>query len=117
MELQYLFRKPKFPMVANIEGQFIGAKTPKDFLNKLSQIQIDQDKSYNMVDINGEGWSLYVSKMVISPLTIKKKWTKLEIIKLFNERDNLQLAYEKMYSEKSLSSKSLDKIISDLIDL
>ena len=32
MELQYLFRKPTFPMVTNIEGHFIGAKTPKDLI-------------------------------------------------------------------------------------
>jgi hypothetical protein len=55
--------------------------------------------------------------MMISPLTIKKRWTKLEIIKLFNERENVEVGEGKKYSEKSLSAKCLEKIISDLVEL
>jgi len=117
MELQYLFRKPIFPMVTNIEGRFIGAKTSKDLSRKLTKIQFYQDKSYDMVDFSGEGWSLYAPKMVITPLTLKKRWTKREIIILFNERENSELAEGKKYSEKSLSAKRLDKIISDLVEM
>lgn len=117
MKLQYLFRKPAFPMVGNIEGYFIGAKTPKELSIKLRKIQLDQDKSYDLVDFTGEGWSLYVPKMVISPLTLKKRWTKREIIKLFNERENMEFAEGKKYSEKSLSAKRLDKIIFDLVEM
>jgi hypothetical protein len=117
MKLQYLFRKPTFPIVANIEGYFTVAKRPKDLSIKLSKISLDPDKSYDMVDFAGEGWSLYVPKMVISPLTLKKRWTKREIIKLFNERENIQLAEGKKYSEKSLSAKRLDKVIFDLVEV
>ena len=117
MELRYLFRKPAFPMVTNIEGHFIGTNTPKDLIIKLGKIPLDQEKSYDMVDSTGEGWSLYSPKMVISPLTMKKRWTKREIIKLFNDRENTELAKGKKYSEKSLSSKRLDKIIFDLVDI
>ena len=85
MKLQYLFRKPTFPMLTNIGGYFIGAKTPKELSIKLTKTQFDRDKSYNMVDFTGEGWSLYTPKMVLSPLTLKKRWTKREIIKLFND--------------------------------
>ena len=104
-------------MVTNIEGHFIGAKTPKDLIRKLTKIQFDPDKSYGMVDFTGEGWSLYAPKMVLSPLTLKKRWTKREIIKLFNERENIELAEGKKYSEKSLSAKRLNKIISDLVEI
>jgi hypothetical protein len=106
-----------FPMVTNIEGYFIGAKTPRELSIKLRKIQLDRDKSYDLVDFTGEGWSLYVPKMVISPLTSKKRWTKREIIKLFNERQNIELAEGKKYSEKSLSAKRLDKVISDLVEI
>ena len=117
MKLQYLFRKPIFPMVSNIEGYFVGAKTLKELSIRLTKIQLDRNKSYDMVDFTGEGWSLYLPKMVISPLTLKKRWTKREIIKLFNERKNIELAEGKKYSEKSLSAKRLDKIIFDLVDI
>jgi hypothetical protein len=55
MELRYLFRKPLFPMVTNIEGHFISTNTPKDLIIKLEKIPLDQDKSYDMVDFTGEG--------------------------------------------------------------
>jgi len=104
-------------MVSNIEGYFVGAKTPKELSIKLTKIQLDRDKIYDMVDFTGEGWSLYLPKMLISPLTFKKRWTKREIIKLFNERENIELAEGKKYSEKSLSAKRLDKIIFDLVEM
>jgi len=117
MELRYFFRKPTFPMVGNIEGYFISAKNAKELSSKLAEIQLNKDGSYNLVDFTGEGWILYTAKMIISPLTIKKRWTKLEIIKLFNERKNTELVEGKKYSEKSLSAKRLGKIISDLVDM
>jgi hypothetical protein len=104
-------------MVTNIEGYFIGAKTPKELSTKLRKIRLDRDRSYDLVDFTGEGWSLYVPNMVISPLTLKKRWTKREIIKLFNERENMELAEGKKYSEKSLSAKRLYKIILDLVEI
>lgn len=104
-------------MIANIEGHFVGATTPKAFACKLAQIPFNNDKSYDIVDSRGEGWSLYAPKMLISPLTMKKRWTKREIIKMFNERENTELAGGKKYSEKSLSVKRLSKVISDLVEI
>lgn len=117
MQLRFIFREPVFPMVANINGHFIGAATPADLLVALSRINLAKDKLYDMVDGTGEGWSLYVPKMIISPLSVKKRWTKREVIKLFNERKNTETGGGRNYSEKSLSAKRLDKIISDLAKL
>jgi len=104
-------------MVGNVEGHFVGAKNAKELSSRLAEIQLNKDGSYNLVDFTGEGWSFYTAKMIISPLTINKRWTKLEIIKLFNERKNTELGEGKKYSEKSLSAKRLGKIISDLVDI
>lgn len=104
-------------MIGNFEGYFIGAQNAHELSSKLAEIQLDEDKSYNLLDFTGEGWSLYTAQMAISPLTAKKRWTKLEIIKLFNERKNTELWDGKKYSEKSLSAKRLDKVISDLVDI
>ena len=117
MELTYLFRMPTFPVVLSIDGVFIAVRTPEELSIELGKVDLDQDTSYDFVDFTGEGWSLYVPKMVLSPLTFKKRWTKREIIKLFNERKNIQLGEGKKYSEKSLSAKRLDKIILDLVEI
>ena len=104
-------------MIADIGGHFIGAKTPKSLVTRLSVVHLDPDEFYPMVDATGEGWSLYVGGMAISPLARKKRWTKLDIIRLFNQRKNPELAGGKTYSEKSLSAKRFDRIFSDLVKL
>ncbi|MCA1765641.1 MAG: hypothetical protein LC633_05260 [Desulfobulbaceae bacterium] len=114
MEFHYFFRKPVFPVVGNIEGYFIGAKTVRGLGRQLAEIQLKEKGYYNLVDFTGEGWTLHIPEMVISPLTAKKRWTKLEIIKLFNERANNELWGGEQYSEKSLPAKRLGRIISDL---
>jgi len=108
---------PTFPVALSTNGVFIGAKTPEELSIEVEKLHLDQDTSYDLVDVTGEGWSLYALKMVISPLTFKKRWTKREIIKLFNERINIELREGRKYSEKSLSAKRLDKIIRDLVEI
>ena len=111
-----MFRKPKFPLIGNFEGHFISAQNTRELTRKLSKISLE-DKTYNFLDSTGEGWAIYTEHMVISPIATKKRWTKKEIIALFNERKNLELADGEMYSEKSLSSKRVHKIIYDLVEM
>ena len=47
-------------------------------------------------------------------MVLKKTWTKLELIRLCNGRRN-RPPDEEPYSEKSLSSKKLTKVIADLM--
>ncbi|HHD56981.1 MAG TPA: hypothetical protein ENK89_04815 [Desulfobulbaceae bacterium] len=116
-ELQYLFRKPKFPLIISIEGHFIGAKTPADLLKKLSRVPFGDSAYYQAIDKTGEGWNFSPEQRLLSPLTFKKRWTKKEIISLFNQRINKEDGQQEQYSEKSLSSKRLDRIITDLVKL
>jgi len=117
MELQCIFLKPTFPMIGNIEGCFIGAKSLKTLNRKLAEMPIGKDGHYDLIDCTGKVWSLYVDKMILSPLNFQKKRTKLEIIKLFNERENTALGKGIQYSEKSISAKRFDRILSDLVNL
>ena len=104
-------------MIAKIEGHFIGAKTHKDLCTKLSKIPLGQEEIYDMADYTGECWSFYVKHMMITPFNLKKRWTKLKLVQLFNERKNAELSEGKKYSEKSLTSKRLDKVIYDLVKM
>jgi len=117
MELGYLFRRPIFPMLGSIEGYFIGAKRPRDLSDALAVVPINKGGCYSLVDYTGEVWSLLVDQMILSPLSFKKRQTKLEIIRLFNERRNTEAGTGRLYPETSLSSKRFDRIFSDLINL
>jgi hypothetical protein len=113
--VSFLFRKPKFPIICDIEGYVIAAKSISGFEKQLSAYNICKGSRYPIIDITGEGWSFYPEHMAISPLTTKKKWFKKEVIAIFNNRKNN--ASNVTYSEKSISAKRYDKIFQDIVGL
>jgi hypothetical protein len=114
--LNYIFRKPKFPIICDFDGILIAAKSERTFTKQLGTLNFDNDKSYNVISITGEGWMFLPKHMAISPLTAKKKWSKKEIISLYNNRKN-PICIESQYSEKSISAKRYDKIFNDIVVL
>ena len=95
----------------------IGAKSDRTLAKKLSLLELDDSKQYDVIDLTGEGWLLLTDHMVLSPVNFRKRrWTKLEIIRLFNNRTNKLDPDEKPYSEKSLSAKTLDKIFRNIVE-
>jgi hypothetical protein len=86
-----LFRKPKFPIICDIDGYVIAAKSISGFERQLSTCNICKVSRYPIVDITGEGWSFYPEHMAISPLTTKKKWFKKEKITLIDRKNKKSL--------------------------
>ena len=115
--IRHFFRKPKYPILCEINGHLIGAKSDRTLAKKLSLLELDDSKQYDVIDLTGEGWLLLTDHMVLSPVNFRKKrWTKLEIIRLFNNRANKSDSDEKPYSEKSLSAKKIDKIFRYIVE-
>ena len=114
--LNYFFRKPKYPVICDVDGFVIAAKSEKSFVKRLSEVNLDPEKTYNLVDSTAEGWIILPKHMLVSPLTFKKQWSKKEIITLFNDRKNSS-SEEVQYSEKSLSAKRFERIFGDIVDL
>jgi hypothetical protein len=114
--VSYLFRKPKFPILCNVDGFIIAAKSEKSFRRQINVMDVRPDKFYDVVDVSGEGWVFYATHMVISPLTVKKRWFKKEVIALYNNRESSSRQNER-YSEKSISSKRFDEIFRDIVNL
>ena len=116
MDIKYIFRKPKFPVIINLDGHVIAA-TQRNLPAQLNQIDLTLKTCHETIDKSGEGFGLYVYDdcLALSPLVVKKRWTKLELIRLYNNRKNK--VNEKIYSENSLSSKRFDKIFSDINSL
>jgi hypothetical protein len=114
--LNYLFRIPKYPVICDIDGYVVAAKSEKSFVKYLSEASLDPEKTYNLIDSTAEGWVFVPKHMFVSPLTFKKHWTKKEIISIFNDRKNSS-SEEVQYSGKSLSSKRFDRIFEEIVDL
>ena len=115
MTVSSLFRKPKFPIICDIDGNVIAAKSISSFEKQLTAYNMCKGSAYPVIDFTGEGWSFYPELMVISPLTAKKKWFKKEVISIFNNRKNN--TYNVTYSEKSISAKRYEKIFQDIVGL
>ena len=116
LKLTYFFRKPKYPLLCDIDGFVFAANSEKSFLKNLAMAIVDPEKMYDVIDSKIEGWSFLPKYMTISPLTFKKGWTKKEIIALYNGRSN-KTDDSLVYSEKSLSTKRLEKVFADIVGL
>ncbi len=114
--LNYIFRKPKFPIICDFDGVLVAAKSEITFTRQLDKLKIDTKKSYPLISISGEGWMFLPQHMAVSPLSTKKKWFKKDIIALYNGRKN-NISDGNQYSEKSLSAKRFEKIFTDIVEL
>jgi hypothetical protein len=116
MNLQFLFRKPKFPVIFDIDGELIVATSMNDFDKKIKNFKLKEKHLYAAIDSTVEGWSLSSDPLVISPLTLKKKWTKKELINLYNQSQNCK-CNNNPYSESSLSNKKLSVIFKEIAEI
>ena len=113
--IQFLFRRPKFPVICDAQGVLIGAETPKQFLDQVRSIKLPSGEQLPFVDTSSEGWVLDTDCMIVSPLTVKKVWTKKEVIAMFNKSKTAREQGLK-YPARSLSSKRFDRIIVEIVN-
>lgn len=81
----YAFRRPRFPVVYAVGRELLAATSPAALQRQLRRLDL---QGVDMIDTTGEGWAFHPESMIVSRLTIKKRWTKLEVIRLFNASDN-----------------------------
>jgi len=115
-KIQYAFRRPRFPIVCAVGDELISAGSPAAFQGEVERLDLEGGKVLDIVDATGEGWAFHVDLIIVSPLTLKKRWTKSAVIRLFNESENARRIGGK-YPETSLSGKTLTRIISEVAAL
>jgi hypothetical protein len=114
--INYIFRKPKFPVVYENNNNLIGGKTEKGFEIKVANLNIPSTSPPDVIDATGEVWFLSTDTLVLAPLTFKKRCTKKRLIDIYNNSNNSKENHIK-YAEKSLSTKNFSRIIGDIVDL
>jgi hypothetical protein len=114
--LRFFYRRPKFPVLCDVQGVLIGAWTPRELSEAIGSIQLPAREHLPFIDASAEGWALFVDFMTVSPLTFKKRWTKKEVIAVFNGSKTARRAGLE-YSLSSLSSKRFDRILCDIVKL
>lgn len=115
-KVRYAFRRPRFPIVCAVGSELISAGSTASFQRQIERLDLPDDKVLDIVDATGEGWAFHVELMIVSPLTLKKRWTKSAVIRLFNESENAR-RLGGVYPETSVSGKTLVRIITDVAAL
>ena len=115
-KIQYAFRQPRFPIICAVGNELISARSAVGFQRQIERFELQSSEILDVVDATGEGWSFYADLMIVSPLTLKKRWTKSAVIRLFNESENAR-RIGVADPVTSLSGKSLSRIITDVAAL
>ena len=112
-KIRYVFRRPRFPIVCAVADELLSAGSPAAFQRQIERLELESDAVLDIVDVTGEGWAFHAELMAVSPLTLKKRWQKLAVIRLYNESQNARRIGD-IYPEAALSGRSLARIITDV---
>jgi hypothetical protein len=115
-KIQYAFRRPRFPIICAVGDELISAWSAVGFQREIERFEIQSGEVVDIVDATGESWSFHSDLLIVSPLTLKKWWTKSAVIRLFNESENAR-RIGLAYPETSLSGKSVSRIMTDVATL
>jgi len=107
---------PVFPIIMELDSTVIAARSRQDLEKKLSGMILLPSRKYGGVDSTGEAWDLYADGMMLSPLTLRSRATKLQLIRLVNGRKNRNQT-GMPYSEKSLSVKTFKRVFEELVNM
>lgn len=114
--IRYFFRSPVFPVICDVGEMLVGAHSPGQLEAQLASLDLPAESQLPLVDARAEGWVFVTTHQVVSPLTLKKRWTKKEVIAMFNASTTAR-KLGRQYSERSLSAKRFDRIMGEIVGL
>ena len=117
INFRILLRSPKYPAIVIAEDDIWPAFDIEE-LGTVCVISESEDGSTNMkvIDNTGEEFSYLPNHYALTPGFPAKKWTKKKIIDLYNSSEASKESNIE-YSPKSLSSKRLSEIITEICDI
>ena len=117
INFKVLLRSPKYPAIVISEDDLFSAYNIKQLgtLCVLSET-FDEDDKIRVIDSSGCEFVYFQEHKAIMPGILNKKWTKKQIIELYNNSQNAK-ENNSNYPIKSLSSKKLSRIIGEICEL
>ena len=117
INFKVLLRSPKYPVIVIADDGLYSAYNIKQ-LETLCVFSepLDDDDELKVVDSSGAEFIYFSEHTALIPGILNKRWTKKQIIELYNssvnaEETNIQ------YPLKSISSKKLSRIIGEICEL
>ncbi len=117
INFKVLLRSPKYPVIVISDDGLFPAYDIKQ-LGTLCVISesLDDDYELKVVDSTGSEFKYFPEHTTLMPGFPNKRWTKKQIIEIYNESVNAEETGIK-YPLKSLSNKKLSLIIGEICDL
>ena len=116
LELKVIFRSPKYPVIIISRDRLFTGGNHKSIAKALSLASpLDDKKVIQMIDSTGEEFCFHLDLEVLSPGFRFSRWTKKEIIALYNSYQSKHS--DQTYPLKSLSNKRLANIVTEICHL
>ena len=80
MSLNFFFRSPVFPVIFDIGMGAAHAKTPSELESYLIKYGSRNNTHGELIDFHYEGFTIIPDKLFVSPLTMKKRYSKKELL-------------------------------------
>jgi hypothetical protein len=110
--ISYFFRMPRFPLLLDTGTELIALRSAGECEARLPPLALTGDPR-PVIDAQAEGFAFYPDLETITPLTLKKDWTKAEIVALYDARKRSGApAYT-----RSLPNRKLAAVVSDIVAL
>ncbi len=117
IEFKVLFRSPVYPVIVISDDRLMAALNIKELGESCITAKLRKgEKVVRAIDTSAEEFWYSPENVVISPGFAFKRWTKKQIVELYNSSSNARNS-GKEYSEKSLSNRKLARIIGDICEL
>ena len=111
--VQYAFRRAKFPLIYSVGSEMLTAASSSEFQRQVDSLELERGSVLDVLDVSGEGWAFHCDLMILSPLTMRKVWRKIEVIRAFNGSDTARRLCA-VYPEAYIPRRSLSRIIGEI---
>ena len=112
----YAFRRPRFPLICEIDGCLFGARDSAEFRRRLARFDLPDVKEFKAIDAGAEEWMFLPDKVIVAPRFVLRPARKIEIIRWFNESRTAREACLS-YPERVIGNRRLDRIVQDIVEL
>jgi hypothetical protein len=111
--LKFILRKPVFPILIDTGTELVVLRTAAEGERRLAG-RVDPDAGFlAVIDARVEGFAYHPGRDTLSPLALKKVWTKAEIVALYNARKSPDApAYA-----PTLATRKLAQVFADVVKL
>jgi hypothetical protein len=112
--MKFVFRAPKFPVLCDADSRLLVARGKVQLASEVARLDLPRGERREIVDATGEGFCLYPELLIVAPSMMHRRWTKLQIITLYNR---LRPAGAPELRTTSLGNRKLAQVVGEVVEL